>query len=65
MQIHSVNDGLRARRKTYTHACGEDLGEAVEADNSANLGLIKFQPEVRRRSSAFSKVQIVVGIVYA
>jgi hypothetical protein len=28
------------------HACGENLGEAVEADNSTNLRLIKFQLEV-------------------
>ena len=63
MQVDDGHDRLGAAREADADAGGEDLGEAVEADDAPDLGQLELEREVRRRARRVAEVQVVVRVV--
>ena len=63
MKDDGVDEGLWGRDEADAHARGENLGEAVEADDTADFRLVTLKLEVGGRAGCAPEVQVVVRVV--
>ena len=63
MHVDLVQNGLGATDESYPDASGENLGQAVEADDPSDFRELALEREIRPRTSGLSEVEVVVWII--
>lgn len=63
MHVDGGHQRLGPAEEADADAGGEDLREAVEAQDSADGGLLELEREVRGHAGGVAVVEIVVGVV--
>ena len=63
VHVDDCHDRFRTAGKAYSDSCGENLGEAVEADDTADFRLVTLKLEVGGRAGCAPEVQVVVRVV--
>jgi hypothetical protein len=63
VHVHNIKKRLGPGRKADAHARGQDLTEAVEAQDTAGLARLRFEREVGRDARLVSEVEVIVRVV--
>ena len=64
MHVNGLHEWFRPAKKANADTRREDLGEAVEAEDSAHLRLLELEREVGGYAWCITKVEVVVRVIY-